>query len=96
MRGPEDQEGRQDARAPGKSAASQLAVPLAHNPHSVPNDPSVSAILQCPQRLGAAFEGVGRTHPAAGGQYQLKMSPGLFPAVTEGASELMDRGERNR
>jgi hypothetical protein len=25
------------------SAASQLAVPLAHNPHSVPNDPSVSA-----------------------------------------------------
>ena len=39
MRGPEDQEGRQDACGPGKSAASQLAVPLAHNPHSVPNDP---------------------------------------------------------
>ena len=44
MRGPEDQEGRQDACGPGKSAASQLAVPRAHNPHSVPNDPSVSAI----------------------------------------------------
>ena len=39
MRGPEGQEGWQDARSPGKSAASQLAVPLAHNPHSVPNNP---------------------------------------------------------